>query len=56
LRALIGLSLQTFENEELIGALEAVPDNARLIEHQRSAVGVAGLGEAVELVFGHGWS
>ena len=33
-----------------------LPVRADQIEHQRGAIGIAGLGEAIELIFGHGRS
>ena len=36
--------------------VDRLPVGADQIEHQRGAIGVAGLGEAIELVFGHGRS
>jgi hypothetical protein len=45
----------------LLAALEEVDENrlpvgADQVEHQGDAIGVAGLGEAIELIFGHGVS
>src|SRR5262245_47495574 len=35
---------------------DRLPVRADQVEHQRNTIGVAGLGEAVELIFGHSYS